>query len=75
MIDEYIYMIIIDGLVWPEYGYFNNFDDAKSKAANIAAEYGVGKVNEESWKSARLFVTSDHVIGVIKIDNSSVAEM
>lgn len=74
MIDEYIYMIIIDGIIWPEYGYFNNFNDAKVKAAEIAAEHGVGKINEESWKSSRLFITNDHVIGVVKIDHHTCAE-
>lgn len=72
MIDAYIYMIIINNVVWPEYGYFNNFDDAKRKAAEIATEYGEV---EESWKSDKLYTANDCIIGVVKVDHFSVAQM
>lgn len=73
-IGAYIYMIIINGTIWPEYGYFYCFDLARNKAAGIAVEYG-GKAVENSWKSDQLFIVGDRTIGVIKIDHSSVAEM
>ena len=75
MIDAYIYMIVINNVVWPEYGYFSNFDDAKSKAAEIATEYSDGEsVEENSWKANQLYIVNAIVIGVIKVDHSSVAE-
>lgn len=76
MIDAYIYMIIINNVVWPEYGYFNNFDDAKRKAEEIATEYcDVGAIVESSWHADRLFIVNDRTIGVVKVDHFSVARM
>ena len=69
-----IFMIIINGNIWEDYGYFDTFEDAKKVAAKIAAERGAEEV---SWKSEELFSKTigdyDYTIGVICIDHHTNA--
>ena len=63
---EGIYLILINGSIWTEYGWFPNFDSAKAVATKVAAEYGINE--ETSWKSEELFSNGEWVIGVTYVE-------
>jgi hypothetical protein len=55
-------MVLVDGYVETFYGYFNNFEDAKAVAKEVAEANGINE--ESSWKSEKIFENDEHTIGV-----------